>query len=140
MRRLSVLYSLLAGTCDTATGVLLLGAPRSTLEILGIEPVPAEPAVVYLRWIGVFVGSVGLSYLYPFLLAGGVRRARRLRTVFEVTALVRLAVAAFVLLQVVGRALVPAWLSVSFTDLGLAAVQLGLLAGGHLGDPQESDR
>jgi hypothetical protein len=120
MRRLITVYCLLAGSCDAATGVLLVSAPLWTLGLMGVAPV-AEP--VFLQWIGVFVGGIGLLYFYPFLLGGEARR----RVVLEATALLRLLVAAFVLVSVVRGALAAAWLSVFATDLTLAAVQIVLL-------------
>lgn len=125
MRRLITVYCLLAGFCDATTGVLLVSAPLWTLGLMGV-PAVAEPAAgdpVYLQWIGVFVGGVGLLYLYPFLLGGEARQ----RFVLEATALLRLLVAAFVLVSVVRGALADAWLSVFATDLALAAVQIVLL-------------
>ncbi len=120
MRRLISVYSLLAGAGDGMTGVLLVGAPGFTLELLAI-PVPAEP--IYLRFVGVFVGCVGLAYLYPFLLPGSPRRWQRQAVVLEVTALVRLAVALFLTVAMARGALAVAWITVLLTDLSLAAAQ-----------------
>ncbi len=124
MSRWASLLCLLAGSADSLTGALLVASPALTLRLMGIGTVPADP--VYLRFVGVFVGAVGLSYLFPF--AGDLaRRAMRLRTVLEVTALVRACVAAFVALAISSGALELAWASVAVTDAGLAAIQIGML-------------
>jgi hypothetical protein len=119
------LFCLLAGTCDLATGVLLMLDPRSTLVLLGIADPLAVP--VHLRLVGAFVAAVGLSYLYPFLTP---QSGRRLPVVVEVTALVRAVVATFVTAAVATGAMVPGWLWVAAFDGGLAALQLVLLGRG----------
>lgn len=126
------LYCGLVGAMDSTTGLLLVVSPALTLRLMGISDIDAM-GEVGLRWIGVFVGSVGLAYLYPFALRGKGRH-RRLTTVIEVTTLVRTAVGTFVAVALVIGSLVPAWLSVSLTDLGLAAFQLWLVASGRVGN------
>ncbi len=123
-RRLITAYCLLAGACDASTGALLVGAPVATLKLMGIAELPAEP--IYLRFIGVFVGSVGLAYLYPLLLNRD-RSDRRIAVVLEVTALVRLCVAIFLGFAIARAALGSAWSTVLLTDLLLAAVQILML-------------
>ena len=123
-RRLIVAICLVAGSCDFLTGVLLVAAPAFTLVLMGMTAVPAEP--ILLRFVGVFVGSVGLAYLYPWALSPSARLARW-KTVFEMTALVRLMVAAFVVAGVFGGALEVSWTTVAVTDLTLAAVQVWTL-------------
>jgi hypothetical protein len=81
-----------------------------------------------MRWIGLFVASVGAVYLYPWLLRGGaLRRDQRLATVVEVTALQRAAVALFVCGAVAAGALAPGWLVVALFDGGVAMAQSALL-------------
>jgi len=126
MRKLILSYCLLAGLCDAATGALLVASPGRVLVLMRVGAPPAEP--VYLRFIGVFVASVGLAYLYPLVFGA----AGRLAVVFEVTALVRAAVALFVTVAVAAGALTPPWLSVAFTDAAFAVLQLGLLRKGAL--------
>lgn len=118
------LYCLAAGACDAATGLLLVAAPALTLRLMGISALPAEP--IFLRFVGVFVGAVGLAYLYPFWL-DPARRLARLTGVLEMTALVRLLVGTFVAMSLVLGALALPWASVALTDLGLATAQLVLL-------------
>jgi hypothetical protein len=123
-RRETTLWCLLAGTCDAATGALLVAAPLAVARLLRLTPPPTEP--VYLRFVGVFVGAVGLAYLYPILRSGARERAQVV-AVLELTAGFRFAVASFVMASVVTRALGPAWLVVAATDLGIGALQLALL-------------
>jgi len=120
------------GLCDTATGLLLIASPSWTLRLMRVPQSPVE--TVYLRWVGVFVCSVGLFYLYPFLLGNGARRRTRLAVVFEVTALARVAVAAFVVAGMAAGALVWQWASVAVTDLLVASIQIVLLGRGVWSD------
>jgi hypothetical protein len=122
-------YCWLAGFSDALTGLLLVAAPVRTLGWLFIPPPAAEP--VYLRYVGVFVAAVGLSYLYPLLLRPGAARRRRLATVLEVTALQRSAVALFLFAAVAGGALPAPWLGVALFDGALATLQLTVLRPGE---------
>jgi hypothetical protein len=119
------LFCFIAGLCDASTGALLVAAPALTLRLMGIEPAPSDPTL--LRFVGVFVGGVGLSYLYPWALDAR-RREDRVWTVLEVSAGLRLLVAAFVLSSVATGALVPRWSMVAVTDLAFALAQLAWIA------------
>ncbi len=123
-RRLITVYCLLAGACDAVTGVLLVSAPIATLKLMRIAELPAEP--IYLRFIGAFVGGVGLVYLYPFLYRGW--SDARLTVVLEVTALVRLCVALFLGISIAQGALAATWSTVLLTDLLLAVAQIWMLS------------
>lgn len=114
-----------AGLLDFCTGAGLALAPGPLLGLMGV-PVPGAEALVYLRWLGAFVGAVGGSYLFA-LVAGG---AARLRGVLEFTILFRLAAGAFSAVAIARGWLAPAWTSVPVTDFSLAAVQAWLLAKG----------
>jgi len=123
-------YAWLAGLCDSATGVLLIGAPATALQLMGVADRPAEP--VFLRWIGAFVGTIGLTYLYPLVGRDRRRRQARLRVVFEATTLIRSGIATFVALAIAGSLLSVDWWPVAVTDGVLALVQGLLLRGGYL--------
>ena len=127
----TLLFCLLAGGGDAATGLLLVIAPGLVLRLLGAAGTGGD--LTYLRWVGVFVGCVGLAYLYPWLL-NGARREGRLITALEMTAGVRLAVALFVGLAVAANRLDLPWVQVGVYDAVLATAQLGLLARGFFGD------
>lgn len=128
---LALAFALLAGCGDALTGIFLLALPATTLGWMSIEtPLSAQ---VFIRFIGVFVFGVGISYLYPFVLSGH-HRERRLATVFEVTACIRSAVALFVTAAVATQALAPAWLTVAVVDGILALVQISWLRKGVFDD------
>jgi hypothetical protein len=131
-RRLApVLFAVAAGTCDAATGLALLAAPQRVLQLLGVPWTGGDPFA--LRFVGVFVGCVGLAYLAPFLATPGRRRERRRRAAIELTAGFRLAVALF-LGAVVTLGQPIGWLLVGSTDAALGLAQLVLLARGSFGD------
>lgn len=106
---------------DAATGVLLVVCPAWVISVLGIGGVAPE-SLVFLKWIGVFVGAVGFSYGWA-LRGEGVM-------VWRFTALVRGMVAVFVTASIVDGSLAPAWAGVAVTDAVVAVVQvLGLRKG-----------
>ena len=114
-----------AGGLDFATGVGLVTLPAFTLARMG-APVPGEEALLYVRFVGVFVASVGATYLGAWALGG----AARLRSVFGFTLPFRAGAGSFTGVAVAMGALGPAWLVVTATDLALAGVQSWLLAKG----------
>ena len=115
------LWSLAAGVMDAVTGLMLVIVPGLVLSLLRIGEPPPE-AMIYLRWIGVFVMSVGLSY---GIALGGC--ARRGETVWCFTALVRGCVAVFLMVQIAGGWMAPAWAVVAMSDGAVAVVQLAIL-------------
>jgi hypothetical protein len=121
---------LVAGVGDLATGLSLVAAPALVLAALGL---PAPDETIYLRLVGVFVGSVGAAYLYPLLLSGA-SRAPRIAAALEWTAGVRLAVALFVAVAVAADALAGPWLLIGAYDAALALAQLALLSRRGLAD------
>jgi hypothetical protein len=82
--------------------------------------------------VGVFVGCVGLTYLYPWLFQDS-RRERRLRAAVEIAAGFRLAVALFLGIAVSMGVMATGWLLVAGYDGAMALVQLGLRARGIFG-------
>lgn len=123
--RLLPAFCAVAGGGDLVTGLLLLARPAAVLAPLGLT-LPAE-SWVFLRWIGVFVASVGALYLHPWSLPPGSERRSRLRGALEFTAFLRLAVAAFVAGAVVASQLASPWLAVGGYDALVALAQLFLL-------------
>ena len=107
-----------AGAMDTATGLALVAAPAWVLGWMRVPAVPSD-AQVWLRWVGAFVGGVGICYLVA-LARGGIER---LRAVLELTLVLRAAVGVFTAVSIAGGSLDPSWTSVPVTDLGLAALQ-----------------
>lgn len=116
MNRFCRWWSVGVGSMDAVTGLLLITVPEWVLSVLGIGGV--DPcSLVFLRWIGVFVGSVGLSYAFA------LRGSREAETVWGFTAGVRALVAVFVTVSIVRGALAPAWAGVAVTDAVVAVVQ-----------------
>jgi hypothetical protein len=122
-RQMAVILSAGVGAMDAVTGLLLVVAPAMVLRMMGIAPVHPE-GFVFLSWMGVFIGGVGLSY--GFALRGGVAA----ETVWRITAMVRVLVGVFVISKCAAGDLTSAWLTVAVTDLVVAMVQwFGLRAG-----------
>ncbi|HEY1985602.1 MAG TPA: hypothetical protein VGG85_09340 [Terracidiphilus sp.] len=124
-----VIYQYLAGLCDTATGLLLIAAPAWTMGLMGLTVIP-QP-VAFVRYIGVFVLSVGLSYLWavtrwplsPHAHIGWT-------TQWKLSALVRTLVAFFIVWQVATAAIESKWISVALSDGAFALIQwVGLRKG-----------
>jgi hypothetical protein len=115
--------ALAAGAMDTATGAGLVLLPAWTLQRMGIAP-PGAEALGFVRFVGVFVGAVGLSYL----VAWGRGHDRALRTVFDFTRLFRVGAGVFTGVMVFAADWPLAWLAVTFADLALVVVQSVVLA------------
>jgi hypothetical protein len=124
-------FCLAAGAGDSTTGGLLLLSPSVTLGFLGIADVATH--AVYLRFIGVFVGAVGLAYAAPWFLPRWRGNQARLMAMIELTAFVRLAVALFVAAACIVGALASPWLTVGIFDASVALVQLAMRANGVFG-------
>ena len=116
-------WSIGVGAMDGLTGLLLVVVPGLVLKLIGVVPVSAD-ALVYLSWMGVFVGGVGLSY------AIAVGDWRMGKAVWMVTALVRVLVAVFVAWRIVDGSLAGAWVTVALTDLVVAVVQMAVVRAG----------
>lgn len=125
-RRGPFLFCLLAGGGDALTGLLLLAAPRLVLRLLGIAAPGGD--LIFLRFVGVFVGSVGCVYLYPWL---SQERGSRVATTLEITAGIRLAVALFLGFAVMWSRLDLPWATVGAYDALVAIAQMGLMAQGY---------
>jgi hypothetical protein len=110
-------WSLIAGWMDASTGLMLIFAPKLSLYVMKIPPL--DPAsLVFLQWIGAFVGSVGLSYLFA------LRSEQDRVVVWKITALIRFIIAAFVVVMIAQGKLIPSWWNVAATDFIIALVQI----------------
>ena len=117
------LWSLAVGSMDASTGLMLIFAPALTLRLMQVPEV--EPSsLVFLSWMGVFIGSVGLSYTWV------LKGCREAETVWVFTALVRTAVACFLVVKITAGDLPPAWLLVAATDAIVAFGQWAILRAG----------
>jgi len=126
-----LLYQYLAGVCDAGTGLLLIAAPAWTLGLMGLTILP-QP-IAFVRYIGVFVLSVGLTYLWSAILWPLRERAHiAWTTQWMITALIRTLVALFIVWQVACAAIEFRWISVALTDAAFALIQWTGLAKGWL--------
>ncbi len=123
--RSAVLFALVVGLLDFATGIALTSAPAFTLAQMGAA-VPGREALLYVRFAGVFVASVGASYLWA-VSSGSVTC---LRAALQITLLFRLAAGSFSGVAVAMGFFDRAWLGVTLTDLTCVAVQAWFLAKG----------
>jgi hypothetical protein len=122
IRRWLILYQYLAGLCDAGTGLLLIAAPVRTLELMGLAIIP-QP-VAFVRYIGVFVLSVGLTYLWaavrwPFTSHSHIGWLIQ----WKITALIRTLVAVFILWQIATHGIESRWITVAFFDGAFAMIQ-----------------
>lgn len=111
-------YARLVGAMDFFTGVALVAVPALTLRAMGVG-VPGAEALGFVRFVGVFVGAVGASYL----LAASSRAAGVLRAMLGFTLVVRASVGLFTGAAVAAGGLERGWLVVTATDLGCAVLQ-----------------
>ena len=112
---------LLAGAMDFATGLGMIMLPAITLKLMRVT-VPTEEALFYLRFVGVFVGSVGFSYLWAWRTGSAA-----LRESFRFTIPFRIGAGTFCLVAVSRGAMEPMWLSVTLADYGWVGVQIWFL-------------
>ena len=115
--------ALISGLMDFATGAGLVVLPEFTLGVMGVAA-PGAEALIFLRWVGAFVGAVGACYLVT-LVRGGVQRLREL---FVLTILFRAAAGGYCAVAVAGGALEVRWSVVAATDLALVAGQVWMLS------------
>ena len=114
-------YQAIAGLSDTVTGALLCVAPDFTLRLMGLQcPTDATP---YLSWIGAFVFSVGICYLYGAMLIALRAPRERTEMIWLLTAFIRSAVAIYVLKSILTGQLEPGWITVALFDAACAIVQ-----------------
>jgi hypothetical protein len=85
-----------------------------------LVPPLGEEALIYLRFLGAFVASVGATYLYALLRGDPTR----LRITFELTIIFRLAAGLFTATALARGWLPLPWISVPLTDITLVLLQL----------------
>jgi hypothetical protein len=115
-------FQLVAGGCDAVTGALLLVSPVFTLRLMGVHQTIAEP--VLISFIGVFVFSIGLSYLLFSTPPRNSNQVAAVRAAWLITGIIRLCVATFVAGACFAGRLEPAWLTITIVDFSLAVIQL----------------
>jgi hypothetical protein len=127
-----LVYQIVAGIADAATGAMLIAAPSFTLHRMQLD-VPPD-ALPFLSFIGAFVLAVGLSYLYGALLIRRTGGGPRLEAIWLVTAIVRSSVAVFVVAAIAGGSLEPGWSTIAFFDGACVLLQAVGLRKGWLSD------
>ena len=126
--RTLLLYQLLTGLPDAATGLLLIFAPAFTLRLMLLHADLA--ALPFLSFIGAFVLSVGIACLYGAWLAMQARSAEKLKVVWLLTAISRGSVALFVTSRILDGTLEEGWASVAVADAVFSLFQaIGLYKG-----------
>ena len=123
--QLILLFHYGTGLMDALTGLCLIIAPAWTLGMMKVAPRPDAPELV--SYIGVFVLAVGAGHFLAGRFPTDEVSRERWKTVWKMSSLVRFCVAIFVLSQVLSGRLECAWLSVTATDLTVAAVFMSLL-------------
>jgi len=128
-RSLLLLYQYAAGLCDSITGMLLVFAPSWTLHRMGLTEIPRP--IAFVRYLGVFVLSVGLSYLWAAIRWPLTTHAHiGWSTQWKITAMIRTLVALFIVWQVAIAGIEVKWIIVAFSDSTYAIVQwIGLRKG-----------
>lgn len=119
---IAVWLALGAGCLDMCSGIGLVFVPELTMRLMGAAPLGAE-ALVFLRWLGAFVGTVGFSYLWAL----GRRDVALLHHMLELTIWFRLAAGGYSAWAVATGALPLIWAAVPVTDFALATAQTWLL-------------
>ncbi len=114
-------YQCAAGLSDATTGALLCAAPQFTLRLMGLHT--AQGSLPYLSYIGAFVLSVGMSYLYGAVLIAIEAPPERMEIVWLLTAFTRSAVAIYVLKSVLAGDLETGWITVALFDAACAMIQ-----------------
>lgn len=118
-------YAVCVGAMDALTGLALVAAPVMTLGLMGAGA-PGAEAVEYVRFIGVFVAAVGVSYLW----LAAARAPAVFRAGLWVTLFFRLGAGGFALTAVLRGAFDAGWWVVGATDLSCVAVQAWFLGKG----------
>ena len=93
-----LVYQWLAGVCDVSTGMFLIFAPSWTLLQMGVKRPPQS--IEFAGFIGAFVLSVGVAYLYAARLPMNAADAPRWQTVWWLTAMSRTLVASFLMWKI----------------------------------------
>lgn len=127
--RILVALCLCAGAMDAMSGALLMFWPEGALRMMSVPPVVTE-ALVFNRFIGAFVFSVGCLYVFSLLPVLTMRRWHWVWGVLAATAWLRAVICVFTSIAIVGGALSVAWWTVPVTDGVLAVVQVWILLKG----------
>jgi hypothetical protein len=92
--------------------------------------IPDLQALVFVRFIGAFVFSVGALYLFGGLIDRRYRWSQYIRPMLLMTAWVRAVVFVFATSAIVSGALPTMWVSVPIADGSLAIIQIWVVLSG----------
>jgi len=129
LRQWLVIYQYVAGICDSGAGLLIIGFPVFTLGLMRITVIPLPLA--FIRYIGVFVLCVGLTYLWTAIRWPLTESTALVwLTQWKITAFIRAMVALFLLWQWIVHGVEAGWGTVMVFDGVFAAIQfIGLEQG-----------
>jgi uncharacterized protein YjeT (DUF2065 family) len=116
---------------DASSGLLLMTLPSLTLKLMRVTSV-GDDSLVFIRFIGAFVFSVGCLYLFALRSLVTTRRWGSVWFVFLITAWVRTVICLFTTIAITQGALSLEWISVPITDGLLAVFQLWVIGLGWL--------
>lgn len=125
------LTSLAAGLMDAGSGLLLICLPELALGCMGVH-LPESGSMVFIRFIGAFVFSVGSLYLIGLWRVYIAEERMPLSVILGATAWVRLVVCVFTTFAIVSGALTPGWMTVPLTDGLLASLQIFFVMNGWI--------
>lgn len=108
------------GLMDISAGLLLVANPGLVLKMFDMAPATSD-LLVLLSWVGVLIGSVGLSYLITL-----VNRFMG-KTVWVITALQHALAAVMVIWQVENECLPGPWLMMALGGILVAVVQVAVV-------------
>jgi len=128
-RTLAIAFTAFAGGLDTIAGLGFVFLPEATLAAMGADP-EMEADAFFLSFVGVFVVSVGLGYLWA--LQRWLKRGDTafLRAVWRLTILFRLASGTYCAVSLLNGDLDAGWLGVPLADFVFASLQIWLLRAG----------
>ena len=119
----------LAGLMDASSGLLLMTVPEFTLELMKVDVATIE-VLVFIRFIGAFVFSVGMLYVFAWLQFLRNESWPPVRAVLLMTAWVRAVICLFTAVAIASGTLPMSWASVPLTDGCLAVLQLWMVLKG----------
>ena len=116
------LYQYIAGISESVAGMFLVGFPVVTFRFMGLNVIPP---LAFIRYIGVFVLAVGLTYMWTAIRWPLNEYAIPVWiTQWKITALIHSLVALLIFWQLMARGLEARWLVVAIFEGVFAAVQL----------------
>jgi hypothetical protein len=127
--KFTLAFTWVAGLMDSATGLLLIFFPAFTLQLMRVPAVVAD--MVFIQFVGAFVMAVGSTYFIGLITCLRSGDWQELKTVWKVTAFVRLVIFLFCTGVILTGRLDIHWVSVPVTDASLAIFQIYWIRSRH---------